>query len=258
MTIIIAIATQKGGVGKTSSAVNLADAFVRRGKRTLLIDLDPQSNATSIISEVNPGKLRFNTVNLLLDSDPTVASACIIGSRIKGLDMIASSIKLARAAETELIRRNTTTLRKRLAIIAADYDIIILDSPPNLGRLTSNALCAATHYLVPIKGADIFSLDGYEDLEATVKEAKEDNPQLQLLGAFLNMYDGRTNVAQQLLGVAESKFGKDLLSARLPRSVQFEEAAATSKTVLEAARDGSPAKAVTELADEILVRVGLT
>lgn len=255
MAYILANATQKGGVGKTTSTVNLADAFVRRGRRVLVIDLDPQGNATSVLNDVNPSTLRYTTTELILDGDPAIASACIRPTRIDGLDMVASSIRLARASETELIRRNTTTLSKRLELLKEVYDIILIDCPPNLGRLTGNALCAATHYLVPLKGGDIYSLDGFDDLETTVKEARDDNPKLARLGVFFNIFDGRKNVAKLLARTATERFGNEMFTTRLPETVAFQEAAVLCKTVLEMQRDGTAAKAVVELGDEILARL---
>jgi chromosome partitioning protein len=170
---------------------------------------------------------------------------------------VASSIRLARADETELIRRNTTTLSKRISLLKDVYDIILLDCPPNLGRLTGNALCAADYYLVPLKGGDIYSLDGFDDLEMTVREARDDNPKLTRLGVFFNAFDGRKNVAKLLAKTANERFGVEMFKTCVPDAVAFQEAAVLSKTVLETQRDGTAAKAIVELADEILARLGM-
>lgn len=255
MVNVVAVCTQKGSVGKTTCTVNLADAFVRRGLRVLVMDLDHNGRASKALSIHEFCDYQYTTCELMSDTDLKVVEACVRLSRIAGLDFVASSTRLARAVETDFFLRNTTMLSCRLKPLTGKYDVVLLDCPSDLGWMTRNALCAATHYLVPLKGTDVYCSDGMDDLGKTIEDARCDNRDLAPLGVFFNMFDGRRSVASAMAKAAEGRWGSVLLKHRLPDAQIFKESSERSRTVLELARDGSAAKAVVELADDILVRL---
>lgn len=253
MTTTIAICVQKGGTGKTTATLQLSDALARMKRRVLVIDLDPQSNASTVLSRVSPSLLANTTKELLLDPDTSVAD-CIQESQFEGVDIVCSNIKLARS-EPELIRRNTTILAKRLRVLEGVYDYILLDCPPTLGRLTGNALCAADYYLIPIKGGDQFALDGLDDLNGFANEARMDNENLRMLGVFFNMFDGRPKVAQLIEAEAREQFGNHMFTQNIPQSAVFMNSVAARQSVFALDPYSQGAKKFKLLAREVVARV---
>lgn len=260
---VIAMCIQKGGSAKTTSVVNLADSLSRRGQRVLVIDLDPQCHSTMMLSCKPVEELAYNVGHFLLEPSPNVVANCVMTSRLKGVSLIPSSIRLARRAESDLVNKNTNLLAKRLdppgrpgieplPSVLKNFDIVLIDCPPNLGRLTVNALCAADYFLVPLAGGDFLGLEGFEDMLATVDEVTEDNPRLRFMGIFLTKFDGRLVAHREMRINVQDRYGGRLLKSSIPRSVLFDDASSVRKTVLEADRRSLAARAYVELADEVL------
>ena len=201
---IIAIVNQKGGVGKTTTAVNLTAAVGAQGKKVLLVDIDPQGNATSGLG-INKREVRLSSYDNIINAVP--ASQTIIHSPFKNVEVIPSTMDLA-GAELELVdvEKRESKLRSCLALIKAEYDYIFLDCPPSLGLITLNGLCAADTLLVPIQ-CEYYALEGLSQLISTVRNIKRlYNPLIDIEGVLLTMYDGRLNLTQQVVGEVKKFF----------------------------------------------------
>ena len=200
---IIAFANQKGGVGKTTTAINLAAALFERGKRVLLCDFDPQGNATSGFG-VDPRSLKTSIYDLIVADEPDVKSAIV---STKWVDLIGANVNLA-GAELDLIMMEgrENRLKGVLDRVREEYDYIFIDCPPSLGLLTLNCLCAADSFLVPLQ-CEYYALEGLSQLMTTVRMVKKSmNPSLALEGVLLTMFDGRTNLSIQVVEEVKSTF----------------------------------------------------
>ena len=189
---IIAFANQKGGVGKTTTAINLAAALSERGKRVLLCDFDPQGNATSGFG-VDPRSLETSVYDLIVSEDPDTKSGIV---QTKWVDIIGANVNLA-GAELDLIAMDHREARLKLVLdkVKDEYDYVFIDCPPSLGLLTLNCLCAADSFLVPLQ-CEYYALEGLSQLMTTVRMVKKNmNPKLSLEGVLLTMFDGRTNLS---------------------------------------------------------------
>lgn len=250
MAKIIAVSNQKGGVGKTTSAVNLAAAFGYFGKKTLLIDIDPQGNATSGVG-IDRRSAKFSTYDILVNDKK--ASECIVETRFKNLSVIPSSLDLA-AAELEIVDRNhrESLFKAALAPIKGNYDYIFIDCPPSLGLITINALCAADTVLLPIQ-CEYYALEGLSQLMNTVRRVKRMyNPRLDIEGIVLTMYDGRLNLTQQVVAEVKKYFPKKVYSTPIPRGVRISEAPSFGQPVIYYDKGCKGSEAYTELGKEIL------
>lgn len=219
---IIAIVNQKGGVGKTTTAVNLTAGLGLCGKKVLLVDIDPQGNTTSGFG-IDKRQVLVSSYDLILGNRP--ANEIIVKTKFKGVDIIPSSMNLA-GAEIELtaIENRETKLKNALALVREDYDYILLDCPPSLGLITLNALTATDTFLVPIQ-CEYFALEGLSQLMSTMRQVKRlYNPTLELEGVLLTMYDGRLNLTQQVVNEIKKFFGKKLYNSVITRSVRLSEA----------------------------------
>ena len=246
---IIAFANQKGGVGKTTTAINLAAALSERGKKVLLCDLDPQGNATSGFG-VDPRSLETSIYDLIVADQPDVRAGII---STKWVDLIGANVNLA-GAELDLIGMDDRERRLRnvLEQVRGDYDYIFIDCPPSLGLLTLNCLCAADSFLVPLQ-CEYYALEGLSQLMTTVRMVKKSmNPGLTLEGVLLTMYDGRTNLSIQVVEEVKKHFPGEVFASVVPRNVRLSEAPSHGKPITEYDRMCRGAEAYLALADEIL------
>ena len=251
---IISVVNQKGGVGKTTSAVNLASALGRRGKKILLIDADPQGNTTSAYG-INKQGLSSSSYELLIGAKK--AKETIIKTQFEGVDIIPCNMDLA-GAEIELIsiENRESQLKNSLCLIKGDYDFIFIDCPPSLGLITINSLCASDTVLVPIQ-CEYFALEGLSQLMATVRKIKRlYNPELELEGVLLTMYDGRLNLTQQVVSEVKKFFDKKLFATAIPRAVRLSEAPSYGMPIQYYDPKGKGAKSYDALADQFIMRNG--
>ena len=249
---IISIVNQKGGVGKTTSAVNLAAALGKLGKKILLVDADPQGNTTSAYG-INKQKITPSSYELLIGT--AKAANAIVKTEFQGVDVIPCNMDLA-GAEVELISidKREAQLKNALCLIKGDYDYIFIDCPPSLGLITINSLCASDTVLVPIQ-CEYFALEGLSQLMATVRKIKRlYNPDLELEGVLLTMFDGRLNLTQQVVAEVKKYFDKKLFATPIPRAVRLSEAPSYGMPIQYYDPRGKGAKAYDALADEFLKR----
>jgi len=252
--MILSITNQKGGVGKTTTAINLAAAFASKGLRTLLIDLDPQANAS--MSFLDTHQAEHTIYDALIEDGVAVADVVRRAEKVPGLEVAPSSISLAKV-EAKLIGELDSHYRLKDALepIRASYDYILLDTPPTLGIITVNALVASTHVLIPIQSS-YFALEGTDDLLETVEKVKaRANPQLQILGAVITLFDKRTLLAKDIVDQIQRVFGERVFETVITKSVRLEESPAYKEAIFSFAPRSSGAYEYYKLSEEILSRV---
>ncbi len=250
MAKVIAVANQKGGVGKTTTAVNLAAALGILGKRTLLVDVDPQGNATSGVG-IDRRRIKQSTYGVLVGA--ARAEDALIPTQYTCLDLLPSSLDLA-AAELEIVDlpNREARLKNALAPVKAAYEYVITDCPPSLGLITTNALNAADSILVPIQ-CEYYALEGLSQLMNTVRRVKRQyNNLLDIEGVLLTMFDGRLNLTQQVVAEVKKYFPRRVFETVIPRGVKLSEAPSYGMPVMYYDRSCKGAAAYTELAREIL------
>ena len=242
---IIAVANQKGGVGKTTSVINLTAALGKSGKKCLLVDIDSQGNST------NKREVERSTYDLLTGEER--ASQVVLKTEFKNVDLIPSSIDLA-AAEIELVELEERTLRLRqaLAPIRDNYDYILIDCPPSMGLVTLNAFSACDSVLVPIQ-CEYYALEGLSQLMATIKQVKRlYNPVVDLEGILLTMYDGRLKLTEQVEAEVREHFPDKVYKTVIPRNVRLSESPSFGMPAIYFDRNSRGAKAYLELCKEFL------
>ena len=246
---IIAVANQKGGVGKTTTSVNLSAAFAEMGKKVLLIDCDPQGNATSGLGIEKDG-LELSIYDALINDTPMEE---IILQTQFGLDMVPSVMDLA-GAEVELVNLDDKQyrLKKAVELIKDKYDYILIDCPPSLGHVTLNALTAADSVLLPLQ-CEFYALEGLSQLLSTVQLVQEQlNGDLRIEGLVLTMYDSRTNLAEQVVEEVKTHFPDMVYTTKIPRNVRLSEAPSFGKPIFAYASSSKGAQAYMSLAEEVI------
>ena len=249
MARIIAVANQKGGVGKTTTSVNLSAAFAEMGKKVLLIDCDPQGNATSGLGIEKDG-LELSIYDALINDTPMEE---IILQTQFGLDMVPSVMDLA-GAEVELVNLDDKQyrLKKAVELIKDKYDYILIDCPPSLGHVTLNALTAADSVLLPLQ-CEFYALEGLSQLLSTVQLVQEQlNGDLRIEGLVLTMYDSRTNLAEQVVEEVKTHFPDMVYATKIPRNVRLSEAPSFGKPIFAYASSSKGAQAYMSLAEEVI------
>lgn len=247
---IIAVTNQKGGVGKTTTAVNLASCLGYKGMNTLLIDSDPQGNATSGLG-IDKSTIKASTYNCLVD-DSKVHDA-IIKTKYKNLSIIASNAELS-AAEIELAYEDKREffLKKAIMSVQDEFDFIIIDSPPALGMLTINILSAANSVLIPIQ-CEYYALEGLSQLMSSVRMVKQRlNPDIEIEGVLATMYDGRTNLSIQVLDEVKKFFPDKVYASVIPRNVRLSESPSFGEPIIEYDIASRGAEAYLSLANEVI------
>ena len=247
---ILAIYNQKGGVGKTTTTVNLASALAAAGKRVLLVDMDPQGNTTGGVG-INKNKVEASVYDLLIGNG--TAEEAILPLPFQNLHLLPADQALA-GAEIELtaVNRRESRLKAGLASVRENYDYILIDCPPSLGLLSLNALCATDSVIIPIQ-CEYYALEGLAQLMATMRQVKRlHNPTLDVEGVLLTMFDGRLNLTQQVMAEVKKFFPRKVFATPIPRSVRLAEAPSFGKPINYYDRSSRGCKAYDALAQELI------
>ncbi len=250
---IIVFANQKGGVGKTTSAINIAASVGAKGKSVLLVDMDPQGNSSSGVG-INKKSMKLSTYDVLINR--CTAEACVASTDFKNLSIMPSNISLA-GAEFELVsdEKRESRLKSALAPIKENYDYIFVDCPPSLGVLTINSLVAADGVIVPMQ-CEYYSMEGLSQLIVTMKQVKRlYNPSLEIVGILITMYNGRLNLSLQVMDELKKYYAGKLFSTAVQRNVRLSEAPSYGMPIQYYDKHSKGAIAYNEVADEILDRI---
>jgi chromosome partitioning protein len=251
--LIIAVTNQKGGVGKTTTCINLSAALALMGKKILLVDMDPQAHSTISIVK-NPADFEKTLYDVLMDKN-TKISEVIVRSTVPGLDVAISRISMAKL-EPSLIGEfdGHYRLRDALSEVCDKYDYVLIDTPPTLGLITLNALVAATHILIPIQSSYL-CLEGTDDLLETIDKVKRiANPGLDIIGVIITLHDRRTNLSKDVVGRIIEVFGDKVFKTYISKSVKLEESPAYKESIFTFAPESIGANQYKQIAEELLER----
>ncbi|MCW9043164.1 MAG: ParA family protein [Pseudopelagicola sp.] len=252
---IIAVANQKGGVGKTTTTINLGAALASEGRRVLIVDLDPQGNASTGLG-IEPSERDFTTYDLLLDD--VALEDVILDTETEGMGIIPATVDLS-SADIELISNEKRSFLlhdalRQPAMDAFGWDYVLIDCPPSLNLLTVNAMIASHSVLIPLQ-SEFFALEGLSQLMLTVREVRQTaNPGLRIEGVVLTMYDARNNLSQQVEQDARDNLGELVLNTKIPRNVRVSEAPSFAQHVLDYDPASKGAEAYRALARELLAK----
>ncbi|OQB15264.1 MAG: Sporulation initiation inhibitor protein Soj [Firmicutes bacterium ADurb.Bin193] len=251
---VIAVANQKGGVGKTTTAVNASACLAEKGKRVLIIDIDPQGNTTSGLG-IDRKTVGFTVYDVLING--TDIKKAVVHTAWDNLDICSSSIHLA-GAEIELVsvQGREFRLKNALKAVRDDYDFVIIDCPPSLGFLTLNALAAANTVLIPIQ-CEYYALEGLSQLTATIRSVRKSiNPDLDIEGALLTMFDARTNLSIEVVEEVKRALPHKVCSTIIPRNVRLSEAPSFGEPIIAYDTNSRGAMCYRALAEELIERIG--
>ena len=248
MKRVIAVLNQKGGVGKTTTTINVGAYLAKAGKRVLIVDFDPQGNATSGLG-LSKETAEVTSYDILFR--PGEIASAIQESSISGLNIIAANAGLA-SAEVELVNKPSREQALKKAIENVEYDYVLIDCPPALGLLTVNALTAADQLLIPVQ-AEYYALEGLSQLLSVMQKVRQGlNTRLDLLGVVVTMHDSRTSLSEQVYGELKKHFGDKLLKTVIPRNVRLAEAPSYGRPISEHDKWSKGARAYKQLAKEIM------
>ena len=249
---IIAIANQKGGVGKTTTAVNLSACLGKLGKKTLIVDIDPQGNTTSGLG-IDPRSIEESRYDCIINDEPM--GEVILRTDFEGLWICPSNIDLA-GAELELVMKDKRefVLKRALSEVKDLFDFILIDCPPSLGLITLNSFAATDSILVPIQ-CEYYALEGLSQLTNTIKMVKKQlNPSLSMEGVLLTMFDARTNLSIQVVEEVKKFFGNKVYGTIIPRNVRLSEAPSFGQPIIEYDKNSRGAECYMDLAEEVIER----
>ena len=254
MTRVLAVANQKGGVGKTTTAVNLSAALAELGQRVLAVDLDPQGHLTINMGVQVPDDVELTVYDILINPSVSVADVRLRSERI-GVDFLPSNIELS-GAELQLVTEfgRERVLHEKLEPFHDDYDVIVIDCPPSLGLLSVNAFVAANEVIIPLQ-CEYFSMRGMQQLQRTIDRVRAKlNPRLHIAGILPTIYKARTLHSAEVLDLVRENYGDEVFDVRVDASIRFAESPLKGESILQYAPQSPGAKSYRALAQEVLAR----
>ena len=260
MAHVLSVINQKGGVGKTTTVINLSAALARLGYPVLVIDMDPQANVSKTLGHQHPHEVLWTSAKLLSDKVGTVPPSPWYDTIEEDVSLIYGHISLTRVERVMMSSAMPQLLlRSQLEQMALDSDhIVLIDCPPSLSLLTVNALVASDGCIIPLESGSKYSLDGYEDLEELIRDVRPVNARLGVFGVLINRHDGRKKIHQAMYDAILRRFGEQVFRTSISPSVKIEETAAMKRSIFQHDRKSTGARDFMELGREVLTRLGLT